>query len=65
MLEPLHAFRNKIAKKVDHIFFLILVDGGHRAIMFSRLGGIKDGTYSEGLHFRVPWFEYPIIYDIR
>ncbi|KAK2727087.1 prohibitin-2-like [Artemia franciscana] len=44
---------------------MFTVDGGHRAIMFSRLGGIKDGTYSEGLHFRVPWFEYPIIYDIR
>ena len=20
---------------------------------------------AEGLHFRLPWFEYPIIYDIR
>lgn len=20
---------------------------------------------TEGLHFRVPWFQYPIIYDIR
>ncbi|XP_071945490.1 prohibitin-2-like [Antedon mediterranea] len=41
------------------------VDGGHRAIIFSRLGGIKDDIYSEGLHFRIPWFQYPIIYDIR
>ena len=22
-------------------------------------------TYVEGLHFRIPWFQYPIIYDIR
>merc|ERR1712209_34063 len=41
------------------------VDGGHRAIIFSRLGGIQPDTYVEGLHFRVPWFQYPIIYDIR
>lgn len=41
------------------------VDGGHRAIIFSRIGGVQDRVYSEGLHFRVPWFQYPIIYDIR
>lgn len=41
------------------------VDGGHRAIIFSRIGGIQQGVYSEGLHFRIPWFQYPIIYDIR
>lgn len=41
------------------------VEGGHRAIIFSRLGGIKSETYSEGLHLRMPWFQYPIIYDIR
>ncbi|ESN96029.1 hypothetical protein HELRODRAFT_185064 [Helobdella robusta] len=41
------------------------VDGGHRAIIFSRIGGIKPDIYTEGLHFRVPWFQYPIIYDIR
>ncbi|XP_037077594.1 prohibitin-2-like [Pollicipes pollicipes] len=41
------------------------VDGGHRAIIFSRLGGIQNTIYTEGLHFRIPWFQYPIIYDIR
>jgi len=41
------------------------VDGGHRAIMFSRIGGIQNDIMAEGLHFRVPWFQYPIIYDIR
>lgn len=41
------------------------VEGGHRAIMFNRIGGIQDYALSEGLHFRVPWFQYPIIYDIR
>lgn len=41
------------------------VEGGQRAIIFSRLGGIQDDILSEGLHFRVPWFQYPLIYDIR
>lgn len=41
------------------------VDGGHRAIIFSRIGGIQPDVYAEGIHFRIPWFQYPIIYDIR
>jgi len=41
------------------------VDAGHRAIMFSRVGGIQKDIMTEGLHFRIPWFNYPIIYDIR
>lgn len=41
------------------------VEGGHRAIIFSRLGGVQKEVYAEGLHFRLPWFHYPIIYDIR
>uniref|UniRef100_A0A915CKF6 Prohibitin n=1 Tax=Parascaris univalens TaxID=6257 RepID=A0A915CKF6_PARUN len=41
------------------------VDAGHRAIMFNRIGGVGNEVYKEGLHVRVPWFQYPIIYDIR
>jgi len=41
------------------------VESGHRAIIFSRLGGVQKDVFAEGLHFRVPWFQYPIIYDIR
>lgn len=41
------------------------IEGGHRGIIFSRIGGIMPETYVEGLHFRIPWFHYPIIYDIR
>ena len=39
--------------------------GGHRAIVFNRLTGIKDEVYEEGTHFMVPWLERPIIYDVR
>ncbi|CAK7299227.1 PHB2 [Vulpes lagopus] len=42
------------------------VEGGHRAIFFNRIGGVQQDTIlAEGLHFRIPWFQYPIIYDIR
>ncbi|XP_071109283.1 prohibitin-2-like [Haliotis cracherodii] len=44
---------------------LYTVEGGHRAIIFSRIGGVQNDIYPEGLHFRLPWFQYPIIYDIR
>ncbi|XP_044590065.1 prohibitin-2 [Cotesia glomerata] len=44
---------------------MFTVEGGHRAIIFSRLGGIQKDIFTEGLHFRMPWFQYPIIYDIR
>ncbi|KAG0491238.1 hypothetical protein HPP92_004192 [Vanilla planifolia] len=41
------------------------VDGGHRAIVFNRIQGIKDKVYPEGTHLIIPWFERPIIYDVR
>jgi len=41
------------------------VDGGHRAIKFSRLVGIKPQSFREGWHLMLPWFEWPIIYDVR
>ncbi len=41
------------------------VDGGHRAIIFNRLVGMKNIVYGEGLNFNIPWFEWPVIFDIR
>ncbi|XP_041479751.1 prohibitin-2-like [Lytechinus variegatus] len=41
------------------------VDGGHRSVIFSRIGGVQDRVYAEGLHLRIPWFQWPVIYDIR
>jgi len=35
------------------------------AIVFNRLTGIKDEVYEEGTHIMIPWFERPIIYDVR
>ncbi|RDW77978.1 prohibitin-2-like protein [Coleophoma crateriformis] len=44
---------------------LFNVDGGHRAIKYTRLGGVSKEIYSEGTHFKIPWFETPIDYDVR
>ncbi|KAK4766131.1 hypothetical protein SAY87_007773 [Trapa incisa] len=41
------------------------VEGGHRAIVFNRVVGIKDKVYPEGTHLMIPWFERPVIYDAR
>ena len=44
---------------------LFNVDGGHRAIVYSRIGGVSSRIYNEGTHFVLPWFETPIVYDVR
>ena len=41
------------------------VQGGHRAVIFNRIVGMKDTVYGEGLNFNIPWFERPVIFDIR
>jgi prohibitin 2 len=41
------------------------VEGGHRAVIFNKLTGVKQIVINEGTHFRIPFIENPIIYDIR
>lgn len=41
------------------------VDAGHLAVKYNRLSGVGNMTYREGVHFLVPWFERPIIFDVR
>lgn len=41
------------------------VDAGHRAIIFNRVYGIKNTVVGEGMHIRIPFFEWPILYDVR
>lgn len=41
------------------------VQGGHRAVVFNRLVGMKETIYGEGLNFNIPWLERPIVFDIR
>ncbi|CED83629.1 proteolysis and peptidolysis-related protein [Phaffia rhodozyma] len=44
---------------------LFNVDGGHRAILYTRTGGIQSTIYPEGTHFAIPWFQTPIDFDVR
>ncbi|PVU85480.1 hypothetical protein BB559_006988 [Furculomyces boomerangus] len=41
------------------------VKGGHRAVIFDRLQGVKEQVVSEGTHFLIPWLQRPIIFDVR
>ncbi|KAI0200285.1 band 7 family-domain-containing protein [Astrocystis sublimbata] len=44
---------------------LFNVDGGHRAIKYTRLSGVSKEIYSEGTHIMIPWLETPVTYDVR
>lgn len=41
------------------------VKGGSRAVIFDRLSGVKEEVISEGTHFRIPWLQRAIIFDVR
>lgn len=44
---------------------LFTVQGGHRAVIFNRLQGVRSTIFGEGTHFMIPWLEWPIIFDVR
>lgn len=44
---------------------LFNVDGGHRAVLFNRVLGVRENVYGEGTHVRIPLIDIPIIYDVR
>lgn len=44
---------------------LFNVEGGHRAVMFNRFGGVQQRVRAEGTHIMLPWFQRPIDYDVR
>lgn len=44
---------------------LFNVEGGHRAVMYHRFGGVQERVRTEGTHIVVPWFQRPILYDVR
>ena len=41
------------------------VQGGEAAIIWNRVTGISDTTKDIGMHFRIPFVDYPIIFDVR
>ena len=45
--------------------FLAIVEPGHRAFKFNKFSGVQDSIMREGWHFKMPYFERQIIYDVR
>lgn len=45
--------------------YLFVVEPGHRGIVFDRFTGVRETVYDEGLHFVIPFLQWPIIYDVR
>lgn len=41
------------------------VDGGERGVVFDRFQGVKPYSSTPGTHFKIPFIEYPHIYDVR
>ena len=41
------------------------VEPGHRAFKFNKISGVGNDIVREGWHFKMPYFERPIIYDVR
>jgi len=41
------------------------VDAGHLALKYNRMSGVGAQINREGLNFMIPWFERPIVFDIR
>lgn len=47
------------------IFSLSLVEPGHRAFKFNKVLGVGEAIFREGWHFKLPYLEKPVIYDVR
>ncbi|KAI7872474.1 band 7 family-domain-containing protein [Spinellus fusiger] len=41
------------------------VQGGHRAVIFDRIQGVKPESVGEGTHFLVPWLQRAIQFETR
>jgi len=41
------------------------IEGGHKAIVFNAFTGLGSTVYMPGLNFKLPFMEWPIIYDSR
>jgi len=44
---------------------LFNVEGGYRAILFNKITGVRKDVYSEGTHFKIPYIETPIQFQVR
>jgi regulator of protease activity HflC (stomatin/prohibitin superfamily) len=45
--------------------FFFVVDAGERAVVFNKIGGVKEKVYGEGMHFKIPILWAPTIFEVR
>lgn len=41
------------------------MEPGHRAFKFNKIWGVQETIYREGWNIKMPYFEYPVIYEVR
>jgi len=41
------------------------VEPGHRAFKFNKISGVGNAIYKEGWNLKLPYFERPVIFDVR
>jgi len=41
------------------------VVGGQRAVIYNRISGVDMITKAEGMHFKLPWFDRPTIFNVK
>jgi len=41
------------------------VEGGHKAVVFNCISGLGTKVYTPGINFKLPFIEWPYIYDCR
>lgn len=41
------------------------VETGQKAFKFNKYSGVQMETYKEGWHLKIPYFEYPVIYNVK
>ena len=45
---------------------VVTVQPGHKGVVYNRFGGLSEkADLKEGLNFVVPWFQRPIVFDLR
>ena len=41
------------------------VNPGQKAFKFNKIRGVGEATFKEGIHFKIPWFERQVVYNVR
>ena len=45
---------------------MVTIQPGHKGVVYNRFGGLNEKhILKEGLNFVVPWFQRPVVFDVR